>query len=84
MSSDCDELVRKFLTLMKPSKFPRQFDESRALTSAQPIPFFILEKPSEFFRLKEEPSSFDFDLAWRGRAFPGSLVSHVVLKVSAE
>ena len=32
---------------------------------AQPIPFLFLEKPSEFSRLKEEPSSFDFDLAWR-------------------
>ena len=37
----------------------------RALTVRHNQVLFFLEKPSEFSRLKEEPSSFDFDLAWR-------------------
>ena len=81
-SMSLSKLPRHFDEAIK--NLPRQFDESsNSYCSAQPISIFHLDKPSEFLAFKKShraSSSF-----WLGeRANPRSLVSHVVLKVSAE
>ena len=63
---------------------PRQFDESsNSHCSAQPTSSSSWTSPVSFLAWKKsQRSSRSFWLG--GRAFPRSLVSHVVLKVSAE